>query len=297
MRANETPNRRWPSPSSALISLFFTASLQGAEPPAADKGQYHLFNPTPRQWMREMSTDRPDATESPYTVDAGHFQLEADLLNFAYDRYNPEKDGTRVHAYSFAAVNLKAGLLNNLDLQLIVPTYNYVRIRDGTTGDTMHLNGFGDIVARAKYNVWGNDGGTTAFGIMPFIKLPTAQDDLGNGSVEGGLILPLAVQCPKGWALGLMTEVDAIRDDTGDGHHAEFINTITVGRGLVGNLGMFIEFFSLVSAESDSDWVGTFNTGFTYGLTRDLQLDAGINIGLTRSAEDWNPFVGVSWRF
>jgi hypothetical protein len=37
--------------------------------------------------------------------------------------------------------------------------------------------------------------------------------------------------------------------------------------------------------------------GLTYGLTDDIQLDAGINIGVTRSAEDFNPFVGLSWRF
>jgi hypothetical protein len=40
----------------------------------ADKSAFSLFNPTPRELMREMSTDRPDTTESPYTVDAGHFQ-------------------------------------------------------------------------------------------------------------------------------------------------------------------------------------------------------------------------------
>lgn len=28
--------------------------------------------------MRDFETDRPDVTESAYTVDAGHFQLETD---------------------------------------------------------------------------------------------------------------------------------------------------------------------------------------------------------------------------
>jgi hypothetical protein len=35
----------------------------------------------------------------------------------------------------------------------------------------------------------------------------------------------------------------------------------------------------------------------TYAVTDDIQLDAGVNIGVTRSAEDINPFLGVSWRF
>lgn len=50
---------------------------------AVDKRQFTLFNPTPDKLMREMSTDRPDTTESPYTVDAGHFQFELDLAEYA----------------------------------------------------------------------------------------------------------------------------------------------------------------------------------------------------------------------
>ena len=77
----------------------------------------------------------------------------------------------------------------------------------------------------------------------------------------------------------------------------EFINTITVGHNIVGDLDGYVEFFSAVSTEEDSAWVGTFDMGLTYGLTEDIQLDAGINIGVTRSADDWNPFLGLSWRF
>jgi hypothetical protein len=44
---------------------------------ASDKSRYTIFNPTPRDQMRGLNTDRPDVTESPVTVDAGHFQLDA----------------------------------------------------------------------------------------------------------------------------------------------------------------------------------------------------------------------------
>src|SRR4051794_35141958 len=46
-----------------------------AETVPTNKCRYTLFNPTPRKQMREMATDRPDKTESPYTVDAGHVQI------------------------------------------------------------------------------------------------------------------------------------------------------------------------------------------------------------------------------
>jgi len=263
---------------------------------AAEKDEYHLFNPTPRNLMREMSTDRPDKTESAYTVDAGHFQFEMDVLSYSYDRDNGLPGDTRIESLSIAPVNLKVGLCNRADFQVVVETYTSVRTHVRDARQVERQRGFGDVTMRLKANMWGNDAGRTALALMPFVKLPTNQDDLGNNSVEGGLIAPLAVDLGGGWGMGLMTEVDWVRGDRG-GHNPEFINTITFGHNIVGNLDGYIEFFSAVSTERDSDWVGTFDTGLTYGLTEDIQLDAGINIGVTRSADDWNPFLGLSWRF
>ena len=263
---------------------------------AEDKSQYHLFNPTPRNLMREMSTDRPDKTESAYTVDAGHFQLEMDVLSYSYDRDNGLPGDTRVEGVSIAPMNLKLGLCNRADFQMVVETYNSVRTHVRDTGQVERQRGFGDITLRLKANMWGNDGGPTALALMPFVKLPTNQDDLGNNSVEGGLIVPFAMDLGAGWGMAVMTEVDLVRGDRG-GHNPEFINTITFGHNIVGDLDGYVEFFSAVSTEEDSEWVGTFDMGLTYGLTEDIQLDAGVNIGVTRSADDWNPFLGLSWRF
>ena len=44
---------------------------QAGEPAPREKGGYSLFKTTPRDALREFSTDRPDQTESPFTVDAG----------------------------------------------------------------------------------------------------------------------------------------------------------------------------------------------------------------------------------
>jgi len=41
----------------------------------------------------------------------------------------------------------------------------------------------------------------------------------------------------------------------------------------------------------------TFDCGVTYGVTRNVQFDAGINFGLTQPAPDFNSFVGLSVRF
>ena len=277
------------------LALFGMVYGLGAD--AADKSQYTLFNPTPRELMREMSTDRPDKTESAYTVDAGHYQIEMDVFSYAVDRYNGIPGDHRSEALAIAPMNFKAGLLNNVDLQVVVQPYVSLREHNVRAGEVQKNRGFGDIIPRLKINLWGNDGGTTAFALMPYVKLPTNTDHVGNSSVEGGLIVPLAISLPGDLNLGLMTQFDINRDEDGDGHHPEFVNTITMSREIVGDLSGFVEFYSSVSTESDSEWVGTFDCGLTYMLTEDIQLDAGMYVGVTRSADDVNPFLGLSWRF
>lgn len=266
--------------------------LNGGEVDPPDKSRYTLFNPTPRSLMREMSTDRPDKTESAYSVDAGHFQFEMDLVSYARDRGDSHTD-----AWSIAPVNLKLGLLNNVDLQVVLEPWSSVRVTDPASGVEDEMSGFGDVTTRLKVNLWGNDGGKTALAMMPFAVFPTARDDLGVSGLEGGIIFPLAIELPAGWGMGLMTEVDFLRNDTGGSYHAAFVNTITVSHGIAGNLSGYVEFFSEVSTEDGSRWIGTADAGLTYQLTEDIQLDGGINIGVTESADDVNPFLGLSWRF
>src|SRR6185295_19961431 len=145
--------------------------------------------------------------------------------------------------------------------------------------------------ARLKVNFWGNDGGPTALAMMPFVKFPSNQDGLGNDAIEGGVIFPLAVELPSGWSMGFTTVFAFLRNEADNGNHAGFINSITLGHALYGKLGGYVEFFSEVSTERNARWVGTADLGLTYGLTDNIQLDAGINIGVTRAAGDFNPFL------
>jgi hypothetical protein len=277
-------------------ALLVMAVLAQADEAATDKSKFHLFNPTPRELMRELSTDRPDQTESPYTVDAGHFQIEMDLANGTIDRDTSNGGDVRSQVFGFGGVNLKAGLFNNVDLQVVLDGYVDSRVKDRVTGITARDSGFGEVQTRLKINLWGNDGGATAFGIMPFMKWPLPQTALRNGKTEGGVILPLAVELPAGWGMGLMTEVDFVRDGS-NAFDAEYFNTVTFAHDIAGNLAGYLEFAALFTPESDAQWQGQLDVGLTYGLNENTQLDLGCNFGVTRVAPDFNPFLGVTLRF
>ena len=277
----------------ALVSVATAAPLFGALDTPQDKIRFTLLNPTPAHLMRDLSTDRPDQTESAYTVDAGHFQLEMDLASYTYDR-----DGAiRTKVWSVAPLNLKLGLFHNVDLQLLLDTHVRARAEHRGLRLTEKLSGFGDIATRVKVNLWGNDGGKTALAVMPFVKWPLSTSDLRNGKTEGGLIVPLAVELPGGWGMGLMTELDFVRNAANTGYDREWVNSITFGRDLTEKVGGYIEFFTVAGSAPGFKWQGQLDIGFTYAVGPNIQLDFGCNFGVTKSAPDYQPFIGFSRRY
>lgn len=241
---------------------------------------------------RELTTDRPDKTEAPQTVDAGRVQIEMDVATFTRDR----SGGVRTDTISVAPFNLKYGINRDTDVQLVVEPYVRQVERDRAAGSRDRTAGFGDVTVRVKHNLWGNDaGGKTALGIMPFVTLPTSRKGLGVERVEVGLILPASVELSDTVTLGAMTEVDLA--DAGGHYAARFINSATLGFSLTDKLGVYTELYTERATARGSEWVVTGDAGVTYRLTDDLQLDAGVNLGLTRAADDMQLFVGVSRRF
>jgi hypothetical protein len=260
----------------------------------ADKSGYHLFRPVPRELLRAMNTDRPDAPESPYTVDAGHFQVEMSLLGFTRDRYNSESRTRQVLAA--APLLLKAGVLDDLDLELGLEPYTQVEVKDRNTGEDETISGFGDTILRAKWNLWGNDEGKTACALLPFVKFPTAHHDLGNGEFEGGLATPLDIELPGDFLLGLMPEIDVARNPDDDRYYADFYHAASLAHDLVGGLGASIGLAGFVDLSGEQPYRAYFDVDLTFAVTSDLQLDCGVMVGLTKAADDIGLFLGISVR-
>ncbi|MDB5171391.1 MAG: hypothetical protein JWN51_164 [Phycisphaerales bacterium] len=277
------------------------ASRQADDPEPAnppDKREYTLFHPTPHSLLREMQTDRPDLTEGPFTVDAGHLQIELDLVNYAYDRSLPDGRHGRIQQLLIAPTNFRVGLLSDLELDVIAVPFIWERDENFLARTANQREGLGDTLLRLKLNLIGNDSGNVAFGLLPFIKIPTNQDRLGNHYVEGGIVFPLNIKLPASFELGMQTEVDVFHNWDRGGYHADWVNTIVLHRDIIPNkLNGYVEFFSSVSGQRHVGPFETIDTGLLIAITPDVQLDCGVNLGVTRRAADFNPFVGLSVRF
>lgn len=293
--------------SPAIVCAVASSSSLRAEPgdarqPSPDKSGYTLFNATPGSLLREFTTDRPDVTESPITVDAGHFQVELSFVEYGRDRDH----GTNNDEFDVLPFNFKVGLLNNVDLQFVLTPYVNDRTQTSATppgsAATEHRGGASNFAMRFKINFWGNDGlsptfGDTAFGFMPFISFPTGTNGLGSDHVEGGLIFPLAIALPGKFDLGLMAEVDFARNEADTAYGIEFVHTATLDHKLFGPLGGYIEYVGVAPRETGGGYQASFSSGLTCALGANAQWDAGVLVGLDRRAQDLRLFSGFSIRY
>lgn len=243
--------------------------------------------------LRDLSTDRPDKTESPFTVDAGRFQIEVDFVSFTRDR----SDDVDTETLAVTPFNIKYGLDDRTDLQIVVEPYLRQSATDRATGSAARVDGIGDVTIRLKRNLWGNDDGATALAIMPFLRLPTSTNGLGAEAAEFGLIVPFAFDLAPGIGVGLMTELDFTREPGDEDYEPTFVNSATIAFDLTDRLGLYTELFTERSVRNGARWIVTGDVGLTYAVGANTQLDTGVNIGLSDAADDLNLFVGISRRF
>ncbi|MBX3390772.1 MAG: transporter [Phycisphaeraceae bacterium] len=277
------------------LPLMIPAGLcLGVSPPAF--GQYTLFSPVPRDQMRPMSTDRPDVTESPYTVDAGHFQLE---MSFAeWTLRNADSSSPRVREWGVAPFLAKAGLLDNVDLQIGLEPYVWIHT-DDPAGGTI-AQGFGDTTVRLKVNLYGNDDTSEhAFAIaaMPAIKIPTAHPGIGNDQFAFAMIIPAGLGLGHGWDLGAMAEFDLVQAGGTGLYSVDFVHTATLGKEFTEAVGAFVEYAGVANFSHAEPYRASLNLGAWWQVTPDLKYDGGVRIGLTDAASAVEIFAGMTVRY
>ena len=282
-----------------IVPLAVLCALAGASPALAqddrDRGA-EIVRTNDAQTLRDLTTDRPDVTESPFTVDAGHIQIETTLLG--YTRSRRDAAGNVVDTFEIATSNLRIGLTDRLEVDLVWQPYGIADSRDGAAVS----RGIGSVDLRAKFNLWGNDGparaGDTALALLPYVTLPTdGGNGIGNREVAFGLIVPLAIELGGGFGLGLNAAANFTRAPDDPTYDAALLTSASLAYEWTDRLGTYAEAVWEFSRGGPGGDVVTLDTGFTYAIGTDWQFDAGINIGVTRAADPIAPFFGFSARF
>lgn len=282
---------------SAMTALA-TGVIAIADAVAADKDEYTLFNPTPKDQMRDFNTDRPTKSNVPYTVDAGHFQYEGDLFIYGYD--NTSTPDTQITTWTIGNPTLKLGLLNNLDVEVNFSAYNSIRTATVSTGASTLSQGFGDTFTRFKWNLFGNEGGGPALALIPYAKWPTAPifpQGTGNGYIEGGLIAPLAVSLPMGFNAIIMGEMDIVKNAFDSSYRVNIPTLINVSRTIFDSVTAYAEIYANWSTNPQAPNIYTLDFALAWQPRPNFQLDVGVNIGLNAAAPPYQIYMGIAQRF
>ena len=255
-----------------------------------DKQQFSLFNPTPRKYMRPMVPDRPGITESPYSVDAGHFQYETDVLRLLTRREGSTygRDWYINHALA------KIGLSDRTDLQIGVDSYTDTRNYDeADPSQTEEHRGFGDVTLRLKHTLVGDDNSRWALGLIGYVTLPTG-GPRGDGAVEFGAVLPVVYQLTKPWSIGGQMAAQVYWDRDTQSRYLQLTPTLTTTSEVVKQLQVFAELVGYKDVRQ-AQWNRSINTGLQLAVSDNVQLDLGTHQPITNSV-DREYFFGLSFR-
>lgn len=236
--------------------------------------------------------DRPGKSSSTCTVPTGQWQTETSLAAWSLTKAG----AVRTTQLSIASTAVKYGVTDTMHVE--VGFTPYVRVRQRVAGGHDRDSGFGDVVVKVKRTLT-PDGAAFSAALYPFVKLPTASKHLGNGKVEGGVIVPFSLEL-KGTPLSLSSspELDLIGDGDGRGYHLATAQTLAVGLAATDKLSMAAELWGAWNwDEGETVRQASVGGNAAYRITNNLQIDGQLDFGINRATPDIAIAGGVSIRF
>ena len=227
-------------------------------------------------------------TEVPATVAPGKFLLEADALSLIIDREGLDK----FTAVGAGSILVTTGLTSNWDIQVGAELFISQRYEAGSFTD--RKSGIGDVYVRTKYRFYESEYVSAA--ILPYAKIPTNTGDVGNDSIEGGVMLPWEVYIFDSLVLNSMVDLSIIRNANDDGYEALVYASSAVSKQITKRLTVYAE-LDATKSSSTVPWQSTLGVGAYLTINDALSWDFVMYRGLNRNAPDWNPVVRVNFGF
>jgi hypothetical protein len=291
----------WAAAMTMALPLLSSPTIARGDDQAGDKAQYDLFHPVPAGAMLGMDIDRPNATNTPHTVDAGHLQIEAGLYDATQFHDRTHGGDTVTDTLALGHINARLGVTDRIEINVAVDSYNRVKSADNIAGRTTRLSGFGDTVIGGKLNLWGNEVGDdpwkSGLALQPQVKLPTAQSGIGKDHVEWAVGAPFLLNLVEGFHLELETALGEERNTANSGYVVGWQNSVSLDHVIFGALDVYLEYAMHVTREASTQPRQSIDIGFTYPVTGNLAIDSGVFIGTNKATPGIEWTSGVSFRF
>ncbi len=234
--------------------------------------------------VEDISTDRPDQSESPYLMNKGYFQVEAGVTS---ENDEPVKD-FKTSTLSAPSVLLRYGIAKNVELRGGIEVINS---KTTIGGSSTSENGFGPLMAGTKIKLFSEKGSMPETALLLSITIPFKDNSAFQSDYIGTEFrFAMTNNLTKRFSLSYN-----IGGEFGAGAPgATGIYTVALGASLINKLSGFVELYGFMPQKFSPDH--RFDAGLTYLILKNVQVDAAFGFGISERSPDFFVGGGVSVR-
>ena len=239
----------------------------------------------------EMVTDRPEQTESSSVVAPGYVQVEVGVT-----RTDNDDDGIEVETDEILETLVRIGVTDRVEVR--IGFAGFIAVETSTGGASTDDSGAGDLAIGSKVYLCEEHEWRPELAFLGTLTLPTGEESSQRIDPSFRLLAghSLGERFSVGANAGIAWESE---EDTGGSRHtlSSFEWTAVAGVALDEKTGAFFELFGDVGLSRQGGPRNSVNTGVTYLMAPNVQLDAAVGLGLSEDADDWFVGIGLSIRF
>ena len=199
----------------------------------------------------QLTSERPDQTESSLVLSKGHVQIETGI--------SIEDSESNINTL------FRIGIIDGIEMRL---NSNYL-INDDISN--LKKSSFSDFEIGAKFKILDEDNNRIKIGFLTHLSVPTAPEIFSYN--EYGLLSRVLISHDLKNDSQIGYNIGYNKYNNYDG---QFIYTVAYGKSL-GSFGVFFEIFG---DESSNNSNLNFDSGITYLIDNDKQLDLSVGRGL-----------------
>ena len=227
------------------------------------------------QKITELQADRPDQTETPFTVPKNHFQMENGFLF--------EHTNNSAQFFTGPSSLLKYGINDHFEVGAITEFT--------TTSTGKNLYGLNPVTFRFKEKIFDEKGILPTTSFLGYLTVP----NFASTALTVKYFAPafrFTMQHTLSEKISLGYNLGAEWD--GESAEPDFIYTLTMGYSVSEKTGVYAEVYGFAAQFSKADH--RVDGGINYLLKPNLLLDFSGGIGLTQNAPDYYLAFGISFR-
>lgn len=243
-----------------------------------------LFTQNLFSQLGDISTDRPDQSESPYLVDKESFQIEAGITA---ESDEPQND-VKINVLSAPSLLFRYGAAKNFELRAGI---EHISSKTTIFNNSYNESGLGPLMAGAKIGLFKEKGSAPETALLLSVTIPFKENSMFQSDYIGGefrfaMTNSLSNRVSLSYNLGAEFGAGS-RGATG-------IYTAAIGANLIKKLSVFAELYGFLPQKTSPDH--RFDAGLTYLVLKNVQLDASFGFGLSKKSPDFFIGGGVSLR-